>query len=151
MITDIRRTTFAGIADVLIPALEGMPAASSVEVHGNMLDHVLSLRPDLLENLLRGLDAAQGKPAHDAASELNKSDPAALSAIGLAASAGYYMTPTVRELIGYPGQQSRPEADPDATPEYVANGMLQHVIARGPIFRPTPESYSPERTRHGDQ
>jgi hypothetical protein len=47
------------------------------------------------------------------------------------------MSPVVREKIGYPGQQSRPEADPDATPEYVANGMLQQVIDRGPIYRPT--------------
>lgn len=140
MITDKRRATFAGIADVLIPAAEGMPAASTVEVHGKMLDHVLSLRPDLVENLLRGLDAAEGQPAQEAANALNTTDAAALSAIGLAASAGYYMTPQVRELIGYPGQQSRPDIDPDATPEYVANGMLQVVIGRGAIFRPTPKN-----------
>lgn len=138
-ITDTRRATFAGIADVLIPAFEGMPSASSVEVHGKMLDHVVSLRPDLVENLLRGLDAAAGKAPDVAANDLNKTDPAALSAIGLAASAGYYMTPQVRALIGYPGQQSRPVADPDATPEYVSNGMLQQVVDRGPIFRPTPK------------
>ncbi len=140
MITDKRRATFAGIADVLIPAVEGMPSASSVDVHGKMLDHVLSLRPDLVENLLRGLDAVDGQDPQEAANTLNTADAAALSAIGLAASAGYYMTPEVRALIGYPGQQSRPETDPDATPEYVANGMLQHVITRGPIFRPTPKA-----------
>lgn len=140
MITDKRRAAFAGIADVLIPAVEGMPSASSVDVHGKMLDHVLSLRPDLVENLLRGLDSVEGQNPQEAANTLNKTDAAALSAIGLAASAGYYMTPEVRALIGYPGQQSRPETDPDATPEYVTNGMLQHVIARGPIFRPTPKS-----------
>lgn len=140
LIDDSRRATFAGIADVLIPALEGMPAASEVDVHGKMLDHVIALRPDLAENLLRGLDAARGKDAATAANDLNTTDAAALSAIGLAASAGYYMTPQVRALIGYPGQQSKPDTDPDATPEYVANGMLQKVIDRGAIFRPTPKS-----------
>lgn len=140
MITERRRATFAGIADVLIPGVEGKPAASTVEVHGKMLDHVLSLRPDLVDNLLRGLDAAEGQDPQSAANALNKADAAALSAIGLAASAGYYMTPQVRALIGYPGQQSRPETDPDATPEYVANGMLQVVINRGAIFRPTPRN-----------
>jgi hypothetical protein len=140
MITEKRRATFAGIADVLIPASEGMPAASAVGVHDKMLDHVLSLRPDLVDNLLRGLDAAEGQAPQSAANALNTSDAAALSAIGLAASAGYYMTPEVRALIGYPGQQSRPETDPDATPEYVANGMLQVVINRGAIFRPTPKN-----------
>lgn len=138
VITDTRRATFAGIADVLIPAVEGMPAATAVDVHGKMLDHVLALRPDLTENLIRGLDAAQGKDPATAANDLNATDAAALSAIGLAASAGYYMTPQVRALIGYPGQQSRPDTDPDATPEYVVNGMLQKVIDRGVIFRPTP-------------
>ncbi len=133
------RKTFAAIADVLIPNAEGMPSASEMDVHGDMLDHILSLRPDLRENFLRGLTKAAGRDAAEAANDLNRNDAAALTAIGLVASAGYYMTPRVRELIGYPGQQSRPEADPDAVPEYVANGMLQQVIDRGPIFRPTPE------------
>jgi hypothetical protein len=133
------RDTFAKIADILIPNAEGMPSASEMNVHGEMLDHVLSLRPDLRENFLRGLTAAAGKDAYEAANNLNRTDGAALTAIGLVASAGYYMTPRVRELIGYPGQQSRPEADPDAVPEYVSNGMLQQVIDRGPIFRPTPK------------
>lgn len=133
------RKTFAAIADVLIPNAEGMPSASEMDVHGDMLDHILSLRPDLRENFLRGLTKAGGRDATEAANDLNRNDAAALTAIGLVASAGYYMTPRVRELIGYPGQQSRPETDPDAVPEYVANGMLQQVIDRGPIFRPTPK------------
>jgi hypothetical protein len=133
------RETFAKIADILIPNAEGMPSASEMKVHGEMLDHILDLRPDLRENFLRGLTTAAGRGASEAANDLNKTDAAALTAIGLVASAGYYMTPRVRELIGYPGQQSRPEKDPDATPEYVSNGMLQQVIDRGPIFRPTPK------------
>ncbi|HVJ41896.1 MAG TPA: hypothetical protein VM639_10370 [Dongiaceae bacterium] len=133
------RETFAAIADVLIPNAEGMPAASEVKVHETMLDHIVALRPDLREDLLRGLTKAAGRNATEAANDLNKTDAAALSAIGLVASAGYYMTPRIRELIGYPGQESRPDSDPDAVPEYVKNGMLQQVIDRGPIFKPTPK------------
>ncbi|MGB3899668.1 MAG: hypothetical protein WA973_14060 [Mesorhizobium sp.] len=133
------RDTFAAIADVLIPNAEGMPSASEMNVQGEMLDHILGLRPDLRENFLRGLTKAAGRDATEAANDLNRTDTAALSAIGLVASAGYYMTPRVRELIGYPGQQSRPEADPDAIPPYVSNGMLQQVIDRGPIYRATPK------------
>lgn len=138
-VTEDTRNTFAGIADVLIPNAEGMPAASEMDVQGTMLDHVLGLRPDLRDNFMRGIETARGRDPEEAANDLNRTDPAALSAIGLIASAGYYMTPKVRELIGYPGQESRPDPDPDATPEYVANGMLQQVIDRGPIFRPTPD------------
>lgn len=131
------RETFKNIADFLIPEAEGMPSASQVGVHLDTLDQILGLRPDLRENFVRGLSASVGKDARDAANALNQSDGAALTAIGLVASAGYYMSPAIREKIGYPGQQSRPEADPDATPEYVSNGMLQKVIDRGPIFKPT--------------
>lgn len=138
-VSDETRRIFAGIADVLIPDAEGMPAASAVDVQGDMLDHILGLRPDLRDNFMRGIEAARGRDAEEAAQALNESDPAALTAIGLVASAGYYMMPKVRDLIGYPGQESRPEADPDATPDYVANGMLQQVIDRGPIFKPTPK------------
>ena len=42
----------------------------------------------------------------------------------------------MRALIGYPGQENR-LGDPDATPPYVANGMLKVVTDGGPIFRPT--------------
>lgn len=133
------RETFRAIADVLIPAAEGMPAASEVGVHEAVLDHILALRPDLTERLMRGLRAAAGRPAANAARQLNAEDPDALSAIGLVASAAYYMQPRVRELIGYPGQESRP-ADPDEVPEYVRNGMLQQVIDRGPIYRPAPKA-----------
>lgn len=133
------RRVFAGLADVLIPNAEGMPSASEVNVHGELLDHILGLRPDLRENFMRGVSAASGRDPTEALNDMNKSDTAALSAIGLVASAGYYMTPEVRRLIGYPGQESRPDPNPDAVPEYVTNGMLQKVIDRGPIFRPTPK------------
>jgi hypothetical protein len=136
-IDDATRATFRALADVLIPAAEGMPAASEVGVHLDILDRVLGLRPDLAERFFRGLRATAGEAAGEAAQRLNAADPEALSAIGLVASAAYYMQPRVRALIGYPGQEKRP-GDPDETPEYVANGMLQQVIDRGPIFRPTP-------------
>ena len=133
-ISNDERRTFAAIADVLIPAAEGMPAATEVDVHNEVADRLLGLRPDLLEPFKRGCAASVDKEAQTAAEWLNEHDPEALSAIGLIASAAYYMSPRVRELIGYPGQESRP-ADPDETPEYIANGMLKVVEDRGPIYR----------------
>jgi hypothetical protein len=133
------RATFSGIADVLIPEAEGMPAASTVGVHKEMLDHILGLRSDLREAFFRGIARAHNKDPKSAAEELNAQDTAALSAIGLVASAGYYMSPRVRRLIGYPGQERR-TYDADATPEYVTNGMLKVVQDRGPIYRPTPKA-----------
>ncbi len=139
MVNDTERDIFAALADVLIPAAEGMPAASEMNVHGTMLDRILGLRPDLAEAFRRGLAASAGKTPEDAAETLNRDDAEALAAVSIVASAGYYMVPAVRRLIGYPGQENRP-ADPDETPEYLTNGMLQQVIDRGPIHVPTPES-----------
>lgn len=138
-VSNEERSVFAALADVLIPAAEGMPSASDVDVQGAMLDRILGLRSDLVEDFRRGLASAAGKPPADAAEALNRDDAEAFGAISIVASAGYYMTPAVRDLIGYPGQENRP-ADPDETPEYLANGMLQQVIDRGPIFVPTPEA-----------
>ena len=129
---------FFAIADVLIPEAEGMPCASQVGGVDEILDRILAIRRDLNDHFLRGLQTAVGKNPAEAAQELQKTDPAAYGAIGVVASAGYYMSPRVRELIGYPGQEKR-TYDPDATPEYIANGMLQAVIDRGSIYRPTPK------------
>ena len=139
MIDEHVRATFAGIADILIPDAEGMPAASAVGVHTDTLDRILGLRPDLKDAFLRGIASAAGKDPKAAAQAMNQADAPALSAIGLVASAAYYMSPRVRELIGYPGQERR-TFDADAVPEYVSNGMLKVVEDRGPIFRPTPKT-----------
>jgi hypothetical protein len=134
------RETFAGIADILIPEAEGMPSASAVGVHeAQYLDRILGLRPDLAEAFFRGIQSAQGREPRPAAEKLHASDESALGAIGLIASSAYYMSPRVRELIGYPGQTSRP-FDPDETPEYLTNGMLKRVLERGPIFREIPRT-----------
>ena len=39
--------------------------------------------------------------------------------------------------LGYPGQESV-TYDPYATPDYLTDGMLERVVARGPIYRSTP-------------
>lgn len=138
-LTTVQRATFRSIADVLIPSTATMPSASQVGVDGPVIDRLLDQRPDLKERFLRGLDACIGQDPDKAARSLNQTDPTALAAIGLLASAAYYMDAEVRRLIGYPGQSARP-FDPHATPDYVVNGQLQRVIDRGAIFRPTPRS-----------
>src|ERR1700731_1335818 len=112
IVTPEQRSTFAGIADYLIPNAEGMPSASEVDVHGAILDRVLMLRADLQEAFLRGLNGCSGAIPAEAANALNRDDPVAMGAVGLVASAAYYMTPSVRDLIGYPGQESRPDLAP---------------------------------------
>lgn len=131
------RAAFATVADLLIPAHKKYPSATSVGVHEKMLDDVLGFRPDIVEPFLRGLAAVDVGNLSASINELYKSDPDAFGAISLAASGGYYMTPKVREILGYPGQESVPY-DAHAVPDYLLNQKLEHVARRGPIYRPTP-------------
>ncbi|MGO4001494.1 hypothetical protein ABVN23_10335 [Pseudomonas fluorescens] len=136
------RDIFAGLADVLIPEAEGMPSASQVGIHEpQYLDRILGLRPDLAEAFFRAMVFAKGRDPQVAAEALHVEDEAAFGAVGLVASAGYYMAPQVRELIGYPGQAAR-AIDVDEVPEYLSNGMLQQVLDRGPVYESTPNDAS---------
>lgn len=131
------RTAFAAVADLLIPAYKKYPSATSVGVHEKMLDDVLGFRPDIADAFLRGVAAIDTADLSTSVNALYKEDPEAFSAISLAASGGYYMTPAVREILGYPGQESVPY-DPHEVPDFLINQRLENVSRRGPIYRSTP-------------
>lgn len=134
LISDAERKVFAKIADALIPEAEGMPSATQVGVDGDILDRILGLRPDLQEAFFRAIRTDKSDDGMKMAENLNRDDPAAISAVGVVAAAAYYMSDKVRKLIGYPGQENRP-ANPDEEPEYITNGMLKVVTDRGKIYR----------------
>ena len=133
------RASFAAVADILIPAYKKYPSATSVGVHERMLDDVLDFRPDIVEAFLRGLSAINAADLSVSVNTLYKVDPEAFSAISLAASGGYYMTPKVRDIIGYPGQESV-TYDAHAVPDFLLNQQLENVTRRGPIYRSTPDA-----------
>lgn len=135
--TEQDRATFAGLADRLIPTYGKLPAASAVGVQKELFDLVLRARPDLAEDLRRGLAACAGRDASEAINALFKEDPDAFNAVSLAATGAYYMAEEVRRLVGYPGQEADPY-DPHATPDYLLDGTLERVVRRGPLYRPTP-------------
>jgi len=135
-VTDEERQRFRTLADYLIPAHGKLPSAGSVGVHQDLLDTVLDARPDLVEAFKRGIAACADEPPGPALNSLMQEDEAAFGAVSLAASGGYYMAPTVRQAIGYPGQGNNPY-DPHETPEYLTNGMIERVVRRGPLYRPT--------------
>jgi hypothetical protein len=129
-------STFLALADFLIPASPPMPVFSEVG-RREAVEQNLLFRPDIREAFFRGLAQASGKPAEAALEALSTGDGEAFSAIGLIVVATYYMTPSIRELIGYPGQESV-SYDPNAIPPYLLNGMLEPVMARGKRYRSTP-------------
>lgn len=136
-VTPELRSAFAAVADLLIPAYKKYPSATSVGVHEKMLDDVLGFRPDLVEPFLRGLKAINTSALSDSVNTLYKADTEAFNAISLVASGGYYMTQSVREVLGYPGQEAVPY-DAHEVPSFLLDQRLENVARRGPIYRSTP-------------
>ena len=134
MITDELRTWLRTVADVLIPAADGMPSASEVGVAAQQLDLVLAARPDLTRHLLRACARTSDLDGAAAFAALTELDPEAEDAIAQIVAGGYYASSTVRALIGYTGQQPIP-VRPPGFPEYLEEGLLERVVARGPIYR----------------
>lgn len=134
---DRRRQTLAALADELVPAALGMPAASEVDVHLEGINHVLAARPDLGPPLARLLEDLAGQEPAAALARLNEEDPEAIGVLGTAVTGAYYIDPRVRALLGYHGQPNKPP-QPGESDEYLAGGLLDPVRERGPVFRPTP-------------
>jgi hypothetical protein len=132
-----QRAVLAGLADVLIPAGDGMPSASAAAVAEQGLNQVLAAVPSLGASLANVLDRAKDREPADAVASLARTDPAAYGILTEVVTAAYFMNATVREAVGYAGQGPSP-LDPRV--DYMEDGLLESVIKRGPIYRPTPKT-----------
>jgi hypothetical protein len=128
----IDRETLAALADVIIPAADGMPSASEAGATGSLLDEVLRVRGDLEEPLATLTAAAAGRDPAAEVTRLQAEEPERFEALTTAIAGGYFMSEDVRERLGYPGQQAL-ELENDHDP-----ALLAPVIERGTIYRPTP-------------
>ena len=131
------RSTFAALADVLVPEAAGMPAASAVGVHERRLDPLLAARPDLAEPLRSLLADAAGREAEAEIARLRAEDDERFRLLLSLVTAAYYSSPKVRRLIGYPGQRAH-EVFPDQAEHDLRDGILDPVVARGPIWHRPP-------------
>jgi len=128
-----RQAALAAVADLLIPAAHGMPSAGDV-VDARSVAFVLGARPDLATPLRAALaDELAPTPAERLA-VLEASRPDLLGVLHLVVVGGYYADDDVRVALGYPGQVARPVSAFDY-PEYVDEGLLDRVLARGQVWR----------------
>jgi hypothetical protein len=132
-----QRAVLAGLADVLIPAGDGMPSASAGAVAEEGLNKVLAAVPDLGASLADVLAKAKGREPAEVIAGLARTDPAAYGILAEVVTAAYFMNPDVRKAVGYTGQGPSP-IDPRV--DYMEDGLLESVIKRGPIYRPTPKA-----------
>ncbi|MEO8468053.1 MAG: hypothetical protein ABI573_00125 [Chloroflexota bacterium] len=130
---DHARTTFAAIAERLIPAAHGMPSAADV-VNEARLAFVLRSRPDLLEPFLAALRPELGDDPDARLATLGRDEPANLGALQLVLVGGYYTDKRVKQGIGYPGQEAI-ELRSWEVPPYLEEGLIDAVLARGQVWR----------------
>jgi hypothetical protein len=130
------RAVLGALADVLIPAGEGLPSASDAGVARDGLDQVLSFRPDLVDALKRLIAAARGCSAAAFVAELPRNDPAGFALLAELVPGAYFLNARVREELGYTGQKARPIAPRS---DDLDDDLLQPVIERGQIYRATPK------------
>ena len=132
-----QRAVLAALADVLIPAGDGMPSASAAAVAEQGLNQVLAAVPSLGASLADVLARAKGREAAEVVASLARTDPAAHGILTEVVTAAYFMNPDVRKAVGYAGQGPSP-LDPRV--DYMEDSLLEAVIKRGPIYRPTPKA-----------
>jgi hypothetical protein len=136
---ETQRATLAAFADALIPGGDGLPSASAADLHGKWIDRVLRVRPDLAEPVLAVL-AKAGSPDVEL-ERLAAEEPVTFELFTHAVAGGYLLNPRVCRLLGLPGNApKRKPAYPDEADFYLQDGILDAVVARGPIYRPTPEA-----------
>jgi choline dehydrogenase-like flavoprotein len=121
------RRRLRDLADLLVPAGDGMPAASDVDVAGRLVDRVLAARPDLRAPLARVLGDC-GDNERSALAGLEEADPAGLAQLRYVIAAAYYLDEGVRVLLDYAPEPAQP-VRADLYPEYVAEGLLDHLLA----------------------
>lgn len=131
------RARLAEFADLLISGGAGMPTGSEAGVQGKWIDRTLAARPDLVESVESVL-ARPGDPKAELA-VLRQEDPRLFERFAYAIAGSYLMNPRVRRLLGLPGNAPKPKpAYPDESDHYLEGGILDPVIQRGAIYRPTP-------------
>jgi hypothetical protein len=131
---DELRDRLRRFADALIPAAHGMPAAGDVGVADGQLDKVLAVRPDLAEPLARAVADVDPADHLTSLARLREHDLQAHDALLLVVVGGYYIDADVRRRIGYDGQQPV-EVRPEIIPNYVEEGLIEPLLARGPVYR----------------
>ena len=130
-----QRASLAALADVLIPAGDGFPSASQAGVAAVGLDQVISFQPAIAAALMNVLENSKARPPAQVVADLQKNDHTAFGLLAELVAGAYFMNPMVRARLGYTGQGPHPI---DPHPDYLDDGLLQSVLSRGPIYRPTP-------------
>jgi len=125
-LTAAERAVLREVADVLIPAGDGMPSAGATGVADDLIDRVLRARPDLGARLRAAL--ARCRPDLDALLTRGDEDLAVLRYV---VAGAYYLSGDVRAALDYHPDDVAP-VRALAFPEYIEEGLLDHLLEATP-------------------
>jgi hypothetical protein len=128
--------TLLRIADTLIPEAGPNPKASAAEDFTVYLHLALAARADVFDAVIKAVHQFAEVPdddMHDALRTMWAEDKFTFDPLSSIIAGAYFMTPQVKELIGYPGQHRDPAGFEDAANE-LETGILEPVLERGHIY-----------------
>lgn len=135
-LTDTETATLLRIADCLIPAAGPNPKASDAEEYVRYLDLAISARTDVFDQTIAAIAAlaeVSDEEMWTALKHLWTRDRDVFDPLSAIVACAYFMTPQVKDLIGYPGQ-SRDVARLDEAADQLGTGILEPVLERGFIY-----------------
>lgn len=137
-LTDAEQATLLRIADTLIPESGPNPKASDAQEFLPYLQLALAARADVFDAVLKAVGELADVPddgLHEALKAMWANDKFTFDPLSSILAGAYFMTPQVKELIGYPGQHRDPAGLEDAANE-LETGILDPVLERGFIYIP---------------
>ncbi len=126
------------LGDALAPASETMPSFSEADRSGRFLTRAFEALPHLGPLVLAAADGLGNAEPREYVEHLSAEQPDLFVALHLILVGAYLINRRVWRRLGYPGRKPRPVLIDEAD-FYLDGGLLDQVIARGPIYRRTPE------------
>jgi hypothetical protein len=125
------------LGDVLVPAADGMPSFSEADKSGRFLLRAFEAAPHFGQEALAAADELDAEEPLAYLQRLEADQPEMFAALHLLLVGAYLINRRVWRRLGYPGRKPTPVLDDEAE-FYLEDGLLEPVIARGPIYRSTP-------------
>lgn len=136
--SDRQAAVLRRLGDVLAPASDTMFSFSQADKSGRFLTRAFEALPHLGPQALAAADGLGDAEPREYLQRLSVERPETFSALHLVLVGAYLINRRVWRRVGYPGRKPNPvlEDEPDF---YLEGGLLDPVVARGPIHRPAPE------------
>jgi hypothetical protein len=107
-LTVSERDAIGALADALIPASPKGLSASQADISGSLIDALEAHAPERRVLLRRAVTFANGRTPEDALATMRRVDPDGYDSFCETIAALYFMSPGVRETIGFPGRVPKP-------------------------------------------